>query len=114
MRLALLALLAVALHGADLKCGAVATQPQPGIASVHVACLDYTGLRKIAPSVPWPTKPQTQLLIRAENPGAVRVDIGGKTRWAELTQDADGRWYALIVVDGIEYTEYAIKVFRPL
>jgi hypothetical protein len=105
-------------------CGTNLKSPQTAVDLIQIACVDFDALRKVAPGVPWPIKPQTQVLIHAAGPGAVRVTVrraGGETefsysqeQWAELVPDGYGRWAAMLIFDGLGYTGYAVKAFGAL
>ena len=65
--------------------------PTANIDLVAISCLDYAGLRKIAPEVPWPLKPQTQVLVHVREGDAVRITVGDQVQCANLVTNAEGR-----------------------
>jgi hypothetical protein len=88
--------------------------PTAYIDLVVVSCLDYAGLRKIAPNVPWPLKPQTQVLIHIREGDAVRITVGDQVQYAELVTNAEGRRVALVQFEGIGHASFAVKVYREV
>ena len=93
-------------------CGKYLQKPQPGVDIIVISCADFTALRKVAPDIPWPDTPRTEVLIHLAQPGAVRVTVGDQERWAEVIKDAYGHWVALLKFEGIAHTSYAVKIWR--
>lgn len=95
-------------------CGAYVTQPQPYVEVLQISCVDFAALRRVAPSVVWPEKPQTQVLVHLAGPGAVRIKVGEQTRWDEATKDAYGHWVVLLAFDGIEHTAISVTPYKAI
>ena len=95
-------------------CGTNAKSPQRGVDLIQVSCLDYDGLRKVAPWVAWPAGKQTQVLVHGSKPGAVRINLNMGEQWAELVKDAYGRWAAMLVFEGTDYDALKVTVYEAV
>jgi hypothetical protein len=79
-----------------------------------ISCLDFDGLRKVAPQVPWPVKPQTQVLVHVREGDAVKITVGDQVQFADLVDDAERRRVALVQFEGIGHTTKTVKVYREV
>lgn len=92
-------------------CGFKSDTLTANITHLSVSCIDFDGLRRVAPEIQWPLVPQTQVLIHVKKGDAVKVTIDGESKWADLSRDAEGRLVALVVFNGIDHSYATVKIY---
>lgn len=93
-------------------CGTDKPQYTANIDLLQISCVDYEALRERAPEVPWPAGKKTQVLVHVRAGDFVRIAVGGKVEFADLTKDAWGRLVAIVQFDGADHTAVDIKVLN--
>jgi len=103
------AVLAASAAYAESICGARPTHPQAHEATV--ACVDFDALARYSPIFSGKGK-ETQVFVVAKGGDAIEVTVGGKTKYARLAKDANGRLVGMAAFDGIDHETVAIRVLE--
>lgn len=95
-------------------CGQNVANQTQNIDLLQISCVDFSGLRAVAPGIPWPAKPKTQVLVHIRDGDAVRVTVGDQVQFADLVNDSERRRVAMLQFEGIDHTSVAVKVYREV